>query len=341
MKVFILSAYTESDLNIASQNIRKSITYDSFKKYALADNPDIADLIIFVEHHIGKDPYFFQVLKHPIYRLYKNKCYLYHDTDIHLTFIPTISPSICKSNFNIKMHHPYHYLEQSSKNPYVEYSANKIYEKKYLFSFIGASRTYPFVREKIIEFFQGDDNIQDTKDYNSWELEEKERNLYFEKYAKISFQSKFILCPRGIGPNSYRLYESMKMGIAPVIISDEWVESEEIDWKSCSIRIKEKDVSEIENILRSRENEYLELGINARKNYEKYISFENQFHLLSDAAAKLHTLRKDVSFADYLVEYLRFFEPFHFRNLLRYYKNKYIKGKYSSFVAQRNLAKTV
>lgn len=325
MKIFILSAYPEHNQNFAFQNIKKSSLCDSFKKYVLEDNPKIADLIIFVEHHYGDDPYFFQVLKNPIYKLYKNKCYLYHDADNHLALIPTISPSVCTSGFNKRMHHPYHYLEQLSSNPYIEYVPNKIYQKKYLFSFIGASRTYPIVRDKIIECFQGEDNINDMKDNNSWELKDKERDLYFKKYAQISFQSKFILCPRGIGPSSYRLYESMKMGIAPVIISDEWVEPEEIDWKNCSIRIPEKDISQIENILKSREKDYLELGINARKNYEKFLSFENQFHLLSDAAAKLHSLRKDISVIDFLCEYLKFFEPFHFRNLLRYYKNKYIK----------------
>ena len=197
-------------------------------------------------------------------------------------------------------------------------------KKKYLFSFMGASRTYPKVREKIIQLFQGSENIYDTKDFNSWELND-DRDTYFKNFARISFQSKFILCPRGIGPSSYRLFESMKMGIAPVIISDEWIETNSIDWKSCSIRIQEKDVGEIYNILKSRENEYLELGINARKNYEKFMSFENQFHFISDAAANLHSLRTDVTILDCLFEYLRFFEPFHFKNLLRYYKNKFIK----------------
>lgn len=325
MKIFILTAYPEHKQNFAFQNIKKSSSCDPFKKYELADNPEVADIIIFVEHHPGHDPYFFQVLKHPLYKKYKKKCYLYHDNDINLTFIPTISPSICAANFNKKIHYPYHYLEQISLNPYVEYIPNKTIEKKYLFSFMGASRTYPKVREKIIEIFQGDENIVDTNNSNSWELNEKERDLYFKNFAQILFQSKFILCPRGIGPSSYRQYESMKMGVVPVIISDEWVENKGIDWESCSIRIKEKDVSEIHNILKSRENEYLELGINARKNYEKFMSFENQFHFLSDAAVQMHSLRGEVSFLDYLPECFRFFEPFHFRNLLRYYKNKLIK----------------
>lgn len=330
MKVYILSAYDESQSNFAFQNLKKSSLYDPFKKYVLADNPKSADLIIFVEHHPGSDPYFFEVLKHPVYKQYKKKCYLYHDNDEHLTLMPTISPSVCNSSYNKKMHRPYHYLEQISTNPYIQYTPDKVYEKKYLFSFMGASRTYPAVREEIINRFQGGDNIHDTKDYNSWELNEEDRNKYFEKYAEILFQSKFILCPRGIGPSSYRQYESMKVGIAPVIISDDWVECEEIDWDSCSIRIKEKDISQIETILKNREAECLELGLNARKNYEKYMSFENQFHFLSDAASQLHAYRNELSVLDYLREYLRFFEPFHFRNLLRYYKNKYIKWISSS-----------
>lgn len=324
MKIYILTAFPEINNNFAFQNLMKSSLYDPFKKYLLEEDPKVADIIIFVEHHYGKDPYFFQILKHPIYKLYKGKCYLYHDNDRHLTFIPTISPSICRSTFNKKINYPYHYLEQFSTNTYIEYIPNKIYEKKYLFSFMGASRTYPKVREKIIELFQGSENIHDTKDINSWELND-DRDAYFKNFAQISFQSKFILCPRGIGPSSYRLYESMKMGIAPVIISDEWIETNGIDWKSCSIRIQEKDVGEIYNILKSRENEYLELGVNARKNYEKFMSFENQFHFISDAAANLHSLRTDVTILDCLFEYLRFFEPFHFKNLLRYYKNKFIK----------------
>ncbi|WP_269227355.1 exostosin domain-containing protein [Flavobacterium eburneipallidum] len=325
MKVYILSAYDEDQYNFAFQNLKKSSLYDPFKKYVLEENPKKADIIIFVEHHPGDDPYFFQVIRHPLYKLYKKKCYLYHDDDNNITLLPTISPSICKSNFNKKIHHPYHYLEQISLNPYIQYQPENNVEKKYLFSFMGACRTYPPVRDKIVAFYQGDKNIHDTKNTNSWDLDDEERDVYFKNYAEILVQSKFILCPRGIGPSSYRLFESMKLGIAPVIISDEWIPIIGIDWDSCSIRIPEKDVHQIENILKSRENEYIELGANARKNYEKFMSFDNQFHFLSDAAATLHAFRKDVSIFDYLAEYIRFFEPFHFRNLLRYYKNKYVK----------------
>jgi hypothetical protein len=325
MKVHILSAYEESQYNYAFRNLRKASLTDFHKKHELELDPKLADIIIFVETDTEqKDNYFFELLKHPIYKQYKKKCYLYHDNDDTITLLPTISPSICKSFYNKKIHTPYHYIEQIFNNPYIEYQPERVVDKKFLFSFIGASRTYPKVRDQIITYYQGDDNILDTKDLNSWELEEEERDIYYKSYAQILMQSKFILCPRGIGPSSYRQYESMKMGIAPVIISDEWVAPHSIDWKSCSIRIQEKDVGNLEEILKSRESEYIELGHNARINYDQYMISNNQFHLLSDAAAKLHSVRKQVTFKDYVGQYKRVFEPFHFQNVLRFYKKAYL-----------------
>lgn len=323
--VFILSAYEGNQGNYAYRNVIKSSFFDTYKKYTLVENPVDADFIIFIEHHPDEDPYFFQVLRHPIYKRYGSKCYLYHDSDHNISLIPTISPSVCNSYFNKRMHHPYHYLEQISNNPYIKYEANQTDNKKYLFSFVGACRTYPEIRNRIVQLYHGDINIKDTKAFNSWELEDEKRDVYFKGYAQVLAESKFVLCPRGIGPSSYRQYESMKMGIAPVIISDEWVEPTGIDWKSCSVRIAESDINQIESILKSREKDYSKLGENALKQYQKQLSFENQFHFISDAAARLHILRKEVSIFDYLGEYVRFFQAFHFRNLLRYFKKKYIK----------------
>ena len=73
MKIYILTAFPEINDNFAFQNIMKSSLYDPFKKYLLEEDAKVADIIIFVEHHYGKDPYFFQILKHPIYKLYKEK----------------------------------------------------------------------------------------------------------------------------------------------------------------------------------------------------------------------------------------------------------------------------
>ena len=84
----------------------------------------------------------------------------------------------------------------------------------------------------------------------------------------------FVLCPRGHSPNTYRLYEAMSLGKCPVIISDEWVETHGPDWSNCSIRIAEKDISQVEELLLNRKEEALRLGENAKKEWLKHFTPE-------------------------------------------------------------------
>jgi hypothetical protein len=59
----------------------------------------------------------------------------------------------------------------------------------------------------------------------------------------------FSLCPRGHGSGTIRLYESMKMGRACVILSDESVPNEGVDWESSSIRVPKADVAGVPDLL--------------------------------------------------------------------------------------------
>jgi len=86
----------------------------------------------------------------------------------------------------------------------------------------------------------------------------------FEMFIDYALNSKFCLCPRGYGLNSFRIYESMQLGCIPVIITDKfylpW--EDELDWKDFSVLITENDIPNLEHILRS----YSEEKINYMKN---------------------------------------------------------------------------
>ena len=58
-------------------------------------------------------------------------------------------------------------------------------------------------------------------------------------------KSHFVLCPRGLGTSTYRLYEVLRLGRVPIIISDDWVPPEGINWNSCSIRIAEDRITDL------------------------------------------------------------------------------------------------
>jgi glycosyltransferase involved in cell wall biosynthesis len=84
--------------------------------------------------------------------------------------------------------------------------------------------------------------------------------------------AKFSLCPRGNGPASYRLQESLALGRAPVIISDDWVPCADVDWERFAIFVAEKSLPELPAILREYEPRWKEMGDMARQAYESHFS---------------------------------------------------------------------
>jgi hypothetical protein len=321
MKVYVTSAYPyDSRSNFGSTYLRESAANDPFRVHGLADHPEDADLIIFAEHH-PDDPYFFKVLRHPIYKKFKHKCYLYHDNDNSLTFLPTVSPSIQLKDYDPLIHQSYAYIFQIDHNHYIAAAPAEAPEKKYLFSFIGASYTNPS-RKAILNLDYPAAYLYDTSAQNSWELTAADKKAYFSSYAEVCAASKFILCPAGYGPNSYRLYESMEMGIAPVIISDEWIPSRGPQWELFAIRVPAAEIDQIPHLLKAREKDAAAMGKLARQAWLDWFAKDKQFHLLTEACIQLHLHRSNVKTSTYLKQYGRFSEAFHFRNLLRFYKNQ-------------------
>lgn len=60
----------------------------------------------------------------------------------------------------------------------------------------------------------------------------------WRRYLESLNDSKFVLCPRGFGTSLWILFEVMKAGRAPVVLSDRWTRPKGPDWDAFSITIK-------------------------------------------------------------------------------------------------------
>lgn len=325
MKIYLTSAYPLNEKkNFAVNWLRESADNDPYKIHSIADDPKKADIILFVEHHPGNDPYFFKVLKSSIFRKHKDKCYLYHDCDWAIPIIPGIYPSLEQRIFHPSISEPGPYIARLCENEAIKYLHNKP-KTKYLFSFMGARITHP-VRTKILELKHPNGYLKDTSGKNSWKLDSHEKCSFEEAYVNVCQKSKFILCPRGVGPSTYRLFESMEMGIAPVIISDDWIPIKGPEWDSFSIRIPEKNVNEIPVILETRKADSEKMGIIARKNWEKYFSKEVCFHHMAESCNNLHKYKNRADSLLWIKIHIQFLRPFHLRNFLRYLKKSFLNN---------------
>jgi hypothetical protein len=128
-----------------------------------------------------------------------------------------------------------------------------------LFSFVGDSRTAPGVRGEILQLRHSEACLIDR----SSGLRDDDAD-----YAEILKASRFVICPRGKGPTSWRFYEAMMAGRAPVVVSDLWVPAREIAWGEFSLRVSEREVASIPHLCRRYSGKALEMGRAARREWE-------------------------------------------------------------------------
>ena len=70
-----------------------------------------------------------------------------------------------------------------------------------------------------------------------------------ENYNKTLLNSRYSLCPSGTGPNSIRLWESLAVGAIPILLSDTLELPPHPLWDKAILRLKEKDLNNIDAII--------------------------------------------------------------------------------------------
>lgn len=95
------------------------------------------------------------------------------------------------------------------------------------------------------------DNVVYSKKQNmnkELNVSEKFNNEIIE-YNELLLKSRYSLCPSGTGPNSIRFWESLAVGSIPVLLSDSLELPKHHLWNEAIIRLEEKKVKDIVNIL--------------------------------------------------------------------------------------------
>lgn len=140
-------------------------------------------------------------------------------------------------------------------------------------SFVG-SLTHS-VRTNIVNEWKNDsDFLFKTSD---WSLRVEEEKI--SSFFNITKRSKFALCPRGYGAQSFRFYEALQLGSVPVYVHDhvKWTPySDEIDWNKFAVVLDHKDIPNIKDILCSITDEQYENMIKYGKEvYTNHFSLNN------------------------------------------------------------------
>ena len=124
--------------------------------------------------------------------------------------------------------------------------------------------------------------IEYVKDKDDIYLSTKgwDQNIHIDQFIDFinsSLESKFVLCPRGYGASSFRLYEAMQLGVVPVYISDRfWLPfTHELNWNEFCVLITEHHIENLYEILESIDDEtYQKMQNKIKEVYSNYFTME-------------------------------------------------------------------
>jgi hypothetical protein len=186
------------------------------------------------------------------------------------TLVPINNCNIfaCSGNFNSQIGKNSIYEPIPLKvDPHPTYS-----NKKYKVGYCG--RSTHDIRKKMIDLLSNIDEEFKIYDTDTNHM----TDVHFKIFRDILNESIFSLCPRGYGPTSFRLYESIQVGSIPIIISDvDWLPFKQyINWNKLSVIVDPKDIKNIPKIVDELidSKEYIKMLEYGKYCYNEYFSEE-------------------------------------------------------------------
>lgn len=277
--------------------LEDSAERDRFGVHEVVDTPGEADLILFVEREHAAGGALEEVRQHPLFQQWTSRCYVFNPRYKGIPYVPGVYASVPKKWYDQSRICSSHYPEVRENDAFRD--QGPIPEGGPLYSFRGKIGTAD-VRQRIAELSHRRGVVRDTTEKGITPMM-KMRGMdpkireYMETYAQLIGESKFVLCPRGLGPSSLRIFEAMLMGRAPVIVSDQWVSPDGPEWESFSLRIPESDVGHIPSILEDHEHRAAAMGRRARAAWETWFSPEVTFHRVVEWCLDVHERRPSLA----------------------------------------------
>jgi hypothetical protein len=285
------------------------------KSHQIVTDPSAADVILI----LGVPPFEPQrLLEYELYKAYPERCAIYSEDDDCLPLIPGVHTNApISQHTRIGRIFNYAHISRNGQcqNRFLEETTSPVpigmkAEKRYFFTFQGGSTSILRKRIYNLKFHRSDVLIENTSAYWHWDNSQPGRLERQRRYAETLAASHFVLCPRGAGVGSYRFFEVMAAGVAPVLLSDDFALPPGPAWDTFLIRVRERDIAKLPEILKPYLESAAQRGRLARQAFDEYFSIEREFdRIVKLAALSLrHALPAEEYFRERQAAIIRSFE---------------------------------
>lgn len=312
-KVFLACTARIEDHPCACRDFERLSAYaacDRHHRHTLVDRPEAADIVVFVG---TVRPNYADVTASSLYREFRNKALLFHSADQGIPLLPGLYTCLERRRLGHRPSALAGFYLRVTENHSLDLQED-IRHAVYLYSFVGNACNHP-VRAAICRLQDSRAYLRDSSDDARQQDDgvdgaNRDRGLH---YREVMARSKFVLCPRGVGVSSWRLFETMRAGRVPVIISDDWVRPPGPDWDAFSLFVPEARVGDLPGLLEREEHRTARMGAKARQEWERWYAEENVFNTAIDHLLLAHQLRENERWPAWLATHAQYLEPFYLR----------------------------
>lgn len=265
-----LREYEKAYVPMFSKELRENAGDSGFR---LETEASRADLIILWEGFQYKTPEYVKLLENdPLVRNHAERVYAINYDDHPEGFLAGIYTSLEDPFFDPKRHRIWPFFLMNNPRVYDLTREDVMRDiPSRLFSFTGAISHE--VRQRLFALFPKPSQEHYVEHVKRWYDHGEDDRL---KFARVALDSVFCLCPHGYCSYTPRITEIMALARVPVIIADDWIPFSFDDDRPYYLRVLEKDVEHLPEILSARRAEADQYRLNARTLWEKYFSPERR-----------------------------------------------------------------
>ena len=237
------------------------------RRFVEVEDPAQADLILFTEcHQLPSDWRLRAISRSELARSYPDRIVVYNQRDRPWCSLPGIYVNMPRHTFRHQWQvaGSYWHVQDPAQRLDPEFGA----EPRYLYTFVGGASSQ---RSRLAIFRLPPSSRSHVELVEDFAFTNAER---MRRFAEVLFESAFVLCPRGLGTSTYRLFEVLAAARVPVILSDDWVPPKGPDWDSFSIRWPEARIPELPAELERRQAEAPVMGLRARQAFDEWFAFD-------------------------------------------------------------------
>lgn len=265
--------------------LRRAFADTATGDHGLASGPEQADVVLLCGFQ-RNSLFPMACWRDPILRRHRDKVVRLSREDADLHWLPGIYTSLERRRHSLPCFLGGVYPHVAEREPHGPFPLDDACV--HLFSFMGDSRTHA-VRARLLGLCHKRGRLADTSSHPG-NVRGQSADVYRDfkdSYFDCLRGSKFILCPRGKCPSTIRVFETMKAGRVPVILSDDWVPPSGPRWDDFCIFVNEADVAHIPAILEQAEPEFPSRAQRARHEWERWFALDRLADTVTDWAVRI------------------------------------------------------